>query len=245
MYPSLTIFLERLLDPDKDVRVAAALQLGQSADRTSVALAALIAAIRIEPDPFVRETLTWAIAKFGDRAIPPMSDMLADTDFVVRHQASHVLGKIGTPDTVPFLIGALADPHASVRFKSALALGEIGEPRAIPYLISLLGDENVEVQSITNAALDQLGDAAVAPLCACLSNPRALVRRQAAEILGMISNRQATSALADALHDVDADVRFAAISALHDIGGPGAWAAMRTAADDSDARVRAIAKRAP
>jgi len=97
---------------------------------------------------------------------------------------------------------------------------------------------------MVHAALDQLGEAAIEPLGCALHDFSWAIRQQAAEILGMSGSRKAIPELSHALQDTHAEVRFAAISALHNIGGIEAQRALKMAENDGDERVGALAKRA-
>ena len=66
--------IARLRDPDRDVRIRAALDLGKSNEPG--ATGALIEALGGEPDFFVRETLTWSIVRRGPAATPLLMDRL-------------------------------------------------------------------------------------------------------------------------------------------------------------------------
>jgi HEAT repeat protein len=122
----------------------------------------------------------------GDAAVPPLILLLSDADAVIRHQATHVLGKIGSPGTVAALIASLKDMDSTVQLKAASSLGQIGDIKAIPELILLLGNENLDLQTAVNTALEQFGTAAIEPLTQSLLNESWRVREQAADILGMI-----------------------------------------------------------
>ena len=233
--------ISQLGAPDKDVRVAAALHLGKVADASSVD--ALLRALAAEPELYVRETLTWALVRLGHTAVAPLIQMLASSDPAWRNHAAHVIGKMGADDAVDSLIQTLADTDATVRMKATLSLGQIGNPKTIPFLIQRFGDADSMVQSTVNTALEQFGAAAIDPLIGALHDSREWVRKQAAEVLGLLANDRATPALAQLLTDEHAEVRFAAMSALHDIGSPSARRAMRTAINDADVRVRALAGR--
>lgn len=232
----------QLQAPDKNQRVAAALTLGKSGDLA--ALPILLAALSAELDDNVRETLTWAIVRFGDDAIQPLAQMLTDCDAVIRHQATHVLGKIGSQNTVPHLIMALGDVDSTVQMKAAFSLGQTGDRRAILALVQLLGHRNNTLQSMINTALEQFGRAAIDLLAEALQHPHWQARKQAAEVLDLIGDPKAITVLANALNDENNEVRFAAISALYNIGGPHAFGIMRSALNDNDERVKMIARRA-
>jgi HEAT repeat protein len=78
-------------------------------------------------DPRVRCGFALQGCCFGDAAVAPLADLLADPDRWVRLYAAGSLGRIG-PDAsaaIPRLQAALADTHGDVRFAARCALYKI------------------------------------------------------------------------------------------------------------------------
>jgi hypothetical protein len=61
-------------------------------------------------------------------SLPPLLNLLRDTDSDVRVRAMQVLGDIGDPDAGPALIRSLGDAHRQVRWEAALASQKCGVP---------------------------------------------------------------------------------------------------------------------
>ena len=59
-------------------------------------------------------------------AVPPLIEVLADHDIVVRGQAAFALAAIGGP-AVPQLVETLKSPSIDARRLSVIALGKIGQ----------------------------------------------------------------------------------------------------------------------
>ena len=74
-----------------------------------------------------------ALARLGAREILPRIVEMARDDPVwsVRSWAVHAIGRLGTTEQVPVLLGMLADPSPGVRLSVAVALVRIGDERAI------------------------------------------------------------------------------------------------------------------
>jgi HEAT repeat protein len=227
-----------------NARAAAALEIGKRVHPDNVR--PLVAALRVEDDLNVREMLTWALVKHGAMAIDALTALYADADAGQRHEAVHVLGKIGGAGVLPALIAALADDAVRVRRKAALSLGVIGDPRAIDGLIASLRDPDDELRNTAATALDQIGVAAVDPLCsvACDEHAPVIARLAAIEVLGGLGESRAIAPLAELLRGLQRDVRLAAVLALVTIGGAEARAALMLAADDPDQRIRRAAAQA-
>ncbi len=234
--------VEQLRDPKDNVRARAALDLGKLAD--SRAAEPLIERLRIEPELLVREKLTWALVRPGG-VVERVSELLKDPNAQVRHDAAHVLSKIGDPLAVNALIDALSDDQAEVLTKVAFALGRIGDPKAIPALVRLVGHESRELQSTLHSVLEAFGPEATSALLGVLNSDAWQTREQAAYILGFIGSENDVARLSELLKDEHWEVRFAAAHALRDLGGETARAALDVLQADPDARVRSMAARTP
>jgi len=241
MTDTLSVHIEELGDKSHNVRGRAALALGTSANAR--AADALIRALRVERDPFVRENITWALVRVGGGVVPRLIDLLRDADASVRHHASHVLGKFADPSAVGALIEALADTDAAVVAKTALALGRIGDARAIPGLVRLVGHPSRDVESTLASVLEGFGAPAVPALVEALDSGSWQIRAQAAQILGLIGHADALAALSRRLSDSHWQIRFAALHAVSAIDGAHARLAAAALEDDPDARVRDLVKR--
>jgi HEAT repeat protein len=84
---------------------------------------------------------------------------LQDENYIVRWNASIVLGKIGEASAVPALCAALKDEVGYVRACVAEVLGQIGDPSAVPALGEALNDEAVDCRRSSAKALPALCDA--------------------------------------------------------------------------------------
>lgn len=125
--PDVAEHFARLKDSDWRVRwnaVDALLRLGDVS-----AVPALIEALK---DSDVRRRAIDALGKIGSvSAVPALIEVLKDNHWSIQRNATHALGKIGTP-AVPALIEALKDSDPYVRGYAAEALGEIGDATTLP-----------------------------------------------------------------------------------------------------------------
>ena len=231
-----------LTNPDKNVRMAAVIAIGESAD--VALLPALLARLGAEPDFFVRDNVIWAIVRMGDAAVEPTIALLGDANAQVRFHAAHALSKLGDARAVDALLAALSDVDASVAQKATYALGSIGDVRAIPALVSRVGTLRDEARNTLHDALATLGEPAVRALIPLLGDTSMEIRVAAVEVLGAIGGRGAASeALASAMNDTEWEVRFAAVNALGHIDDDVARAAIADAASDAHPHVRYLAGR--
>ncbi|WP_407319143.1 HEAT repeat domain-containing protein [Isoptericola halotolerans] len=236
--------LDRLTDVDRDARQAAALLIGEIAEPT--AAPGLVARLFSEQDPFVRETLTWAITRVADAATPLLLKALADTDAATLNRALHALSKIADPATVDAMLPLAAHTDPVVAAKARWALTRVGDPRAIPALVAHLGTGDDTTRNGVTRDLASFGARAVPTVVAALASDDTHVRRHAAEALCFMgpSAEGAIDVISGALDDPDGAVRVSAAMALFDLRTPRALAALTDRTETADRRVRAIADRA-
>ena len=227
---------ERLRHPDAWVRFRAALEAP-----TAAPLADLLDVLRGEPEPGVREVVTWAIVQHGPEALDAVVAGLADDDPAVRRQFAHVLGKMADPAAVPALVGLLGD-EPEVAAKAAFGLGQVGGPDAVAALTGMLGSGASGVRATVVTALGGLGAAAVEAVLGRLGSASATARADAAEVLGALADERSVPGLAGLLADPEEDVRITALMALGAIGGAEAAAAIASVRG-AEGRTGAVARR--
>lgn len=235
-------------DADVAVRVAAARALGDRAD--TVAINALLAALRRDTSPQVREAAAWALGEIEDaRAVNGLVAALREErERVVRLAIVHALGEIESETAVTGLAAALrGEDDAELRRRMVWALGEIESADAVPALLPLLRDADAETRSQAVWALGEIeSPTAVDGLVAMLSGERnAEVRARIIWALAEIEDIRAAPALEAALRDGDVAVRRSAARGLGELDGlrtmpAGLLAAMR----DADPEVRMLAAHA-
>lgn len=218
--------LRAALSPDHQVRQRGALRLGSLADG-SVARE-LVSLLVSEPDPFVRETLTWAVVAQADSTLPHLVEALEGED-LSRAQVLHALSKIGaaTGDAgiTEHVLPLVDDPQPEVAAKAWWVLGRTGAAEAAPVLVERLGRQDDEEQRrALTRALEQLGGPAVPGLAQALGAQDAdpQVRRHAAEALVAVGPpaAEAFDALAQAARGEDRDLAMLALEALGPLDDP-------------------------
>ncbi len=229
---------ERLRHPEPWVRFRAALEAP-----TVAPLDELVDNLRIDPEPGVREVLTWSIAQHTD-ALDAVVAQLHDPDAGVRLRMTHVLSKLADPRAVGPLTSLLGDPDAAVRAKATFALGQVGDQPALDALMTALGSDDPLLSDAVVAALARIGRTAVVPLVAALASRSSAVREQAADALGLLAAPDAVDPLAAVLDDLDPAVAFAAASALAATATPQARHALAAARTSPHRHVRLVADRA-
>ena len=118
------------------------------------------------------------------------------------------------------------------------------QPKDVP---ALLADLDSTATFIRRSAIIQLVDKAApeanAPLEQLLADKEASIRACAAWALGERGSDTAVPARSRSLHDMDVDVRRAAVQSLAQLASPGCLAALESASVDADRWVAEWARR--
>lgn len=206
-------------DTSPTVRQEAAVHLGTHADASLAP--ELVALLVSEVDFFVRETLTWAVVRHADAALPHLLRALADAPHA-RPQILHALSKIQAAEAVPHIVPFAQDDEPLVAMKAWWALGRTGAPEAAPALLPHLGLGDDERQRELSRAFEQLGEAGVAGLTEAVADADPAVRRHAARTLVLVSDpaarpaAPALAAMAETDEQENALVALEALAALDD-----------------------------
>lgn len=177
--------------------------------------------------PSPGEQAAIALASFGRLTFEPLLNQLDSSNPTVRRNTAWAIGELTNmvpgerAGAVPKLITLLSDTDDWVRMAAARALGELNDRRALDALVARLADDKWRVRQLAVWALSEMKDRrAVAALCnLLLSDPRAEVRRGAAEALGEISSAEALPSLKQALNDAESSVSAKAAWAISEIEG--------------------------
>ena len=181
--------------------------------------------------PNTRGPAVVALTHLGPKAAPATEALAAaatDEDPQIRREVAFALAAIGPPAkaAVPALIKLLADDEPKVRHSAAYALGRIGTAAAsaTPELHKGLKAEDDPLEQTVSAwalvhinpADKQIATVAVPMLTKMLDNERVMVRREAAETLGLIGPPAASAvpALKKTAQDANQTVSKAATLAL-------------------------------
>ncbi len=148
-----------LANGEERQRAQAAEELGGMRDEAAVAIPALAGALGDE-EPYVRNAVTAALAKFGSAAVPALVRVLQGQNDVAREAAADVAGQLG-PDaagTVAALLEALEGGGERAAPAAARALGKIGPAArsAIPALEKALDSPDFNLAYAADRALERL-----------------------------------------------------------------------------------------
>ena len=156
---------------DESVRVKAAMAAGTHPHPSL--LEPLVRRCGVEPDFFVRETLSWALTRLNpDDVLPRLHTELSSANLLARTQAVHTLSKVADerawPWITPELLHHADDDLARTSWRAAATLAPVAQrPQLATELSDELGRGGESAQDIRMAltmALLSLGDAAIHPV---------------------------------------------------------------------------------
>jgi len=187
-------------------------------------------------DPRMREECAFILGERTDAgAAAALAPLLRDTVQYVRLQALESLGELHDPATLPAVAAMLEDLDQETRAEATLALGHFGKT-AVPILIEALDHEDQGMRSAAITALVETGDpTAVTPVVAQLAN--ADLTLGAVLLLGKIG-LPAVEVLAEALPNVEPELRQFVVRELAGIDDPRAREVVYSACGDDDPHVR-------
>ncbi|WP_433592474.1 fumarate reductase/succinate dehydrogenase flavoprotein subunit [Nocardia sp. CA-145437] len=227
-------------DEDAEVRAAAVAGLRELAEILPAATG--LAEHTDSPDPFVRAAVVDLLRSLRAGTAELFGKASVDADHRVRIQAVHALVSL---DDWPALTAAAHDDNREVRIAAARGLATIGQG-GVDTVRALTLDRDPLVRAAAFTALARLGgDADTVILTAALGDSAWQIREGAARGLAGVGPEHAVAALSAALTDIHPDIRKAAVLTLSVWPeSEAARVALETAHGDSDADVRAYARRA-
>ncbi|MCX3290165.1 HEAT repeat domain-containing protein [Streptomyces sp. NEAU-H22] len=187
--PQNTRVTNALSAEDSSVRLQAAMAVGSNPD--PVFLEPLVERCAVEPDFFVRDTLSWALTRFPPEiTLPRLRRELDSERTQARSQALHTLSKIGDRSTWDWITRDMLrdadDEAARTAWRVAVVLvPEDEEEELAGELVLQLGRGDRKVQLSLSRALADLGDVIKPALerAAESSDPAVAVHARATELL--------------------------------------------------------------
>lgn len=168
------------------------------------------------------EIVTLAIdglLELGLETLRPLHEALRNTSATLRANAARALGRMRSPTSMPYLLGALDDEEPTVRVRAAEALGLIGDRAAVEALIHKIQDNVEKVQDQAVGAIVRFGKLATIPLLNALGRERdKFAQRALLRCLGLIGDPKSVPALIGSLRSSYFIVRQSAIGALVKFG---------------------------
>jgi len=205
----------------------------------------LVAALNDDEEEGTCQAAALALGLIGDpRAVEPLVAALKEGNSVVRRAAAEALGQIGDPRAVVPLTAALGDKSEPVQKAAAQALA-----RNVDGLVTALAHQDSHIREEAAWALSQVASRdnmqAVEPLIDFLGKASSFSSiTSALEALGKIGDVRAVDRLKSYASVSDPDMRYWAIWALAEIGGPQTTDVLTKALEDEAPEIRQVADKA-
>ena len=190
--------LRALLDsPDQSVRLKAALAAGTYPEDEFIEV--LISQCAIEPDFFVRDTLSWALMRNDiSKVVKRLETELESTNNQAKSQAIHTLSKIGDKANYRLITDAMLfdsdDFMAATAWRVASVLVPEDQKRnLVQKLITQLGRGDSDTQFGLTRFLCALGECIVEPLTEASKSTDETISNQAKFTLMRFSEMQLES----------------------------------------------------
>jgi len=174
--------LPALSDPDKNVRAAAAENLGKL--RAAEAVSILLDTMG-DADLWMRFTILEALARIG-RDVPVQRLLVYSDEKLLRKALFDCLGRVGGADAIPVLVGGLTDEMRNVREAAILALARIAETFPEEVDVALSGLAGTPAAEAAAAALESADLALVRATVRILRGVRDV--RFASQLLDLFEN---------------------------------------------------------
>ena len=176
--------LRALLDsPDQSVRLKAALAAGTYPEDEFIEV--LISQCAIEPDFFVRDTLSWALMRNDvSKVVKFLETELQSSNNQAKSQAIHTLSKIGDKANYRLITDEMLfdsdDFMAATAWRVASVLvPDDQKPELVKKLITQLGRGDSDTQFGLTRFLCALGECIVEPLTEASKSPGEVISNQA------------------------------------------------------------------
>ena len=161
---NVSLFKQRLTDPDVDIRKAAALSIGQVGITALTADLVQVMKGETEEDKDVRRAATQGLGELADVATTDVLIEVMNNDdnhVEIRRDAARALGKIGTDKAAAALIAKLTELHEAditrgFQLDAIKALGDAKQTSAVQLLESVLEDSDAEIHFQAAVALFEI-----------------------------------------------------------------------------------------
>lgn len=168
---------------DQNVRVKAAMAAGTHPHPSLIET--LVRRCGVEPDFFVRETLSWALTRHNaDEVLPRVQRELTSKNIQARTQAIHTLSKIGDQRAWPWITSDFLHDDdidlARTAWRAAAALVPEGQEAALASeLVKELGRGDEGVRMALSIAMLELGEPSIPIVQQAIKSPDEAVSEHA------------------------------------------------------------------
>jgi HEAT repeat protein len=245
--PSSVAPLMRLFgrkDEDPKNRAAVLRALGAHAQKKGIALLRSVLAAKDDPD-VLKPTAFGALwrsrhAMSRDTLVNDVADALGGSNDDLLVSAILAAAELRSPKLTAPLVPLLDHPNANVRNKATYALGLIGDKAATKSLLAKLPSvRDGRMLNNISFALERLDrDAFYASVRGLVQHKQAIIRLNAAFVLGDVRRPEGLAMLEHALDDPSDLVKSSAVAALGKIGDPRELPRLEKLVKDSNPALR-------
>jgi len=143
---------------------------------------------------------------------------LQSSDFYEREEAVRRLASCSGDEAVAGLVLAIEDPDLGIRELAADYLSQVDGDLGARLLVRFLGHQDIGTRNLAAEILVKIGPDAVQPLLDEIENEDHDVRKFIVDVLGLIKDERAVTALCGRLSDGSVNVVCSASEALGEIG---------------------------
>lgn len=161
----------------------------------------LLRALDLEQRPRMRELLCDLLARLGPEHVDALGAFVSDNRWYLVRNLADVLGRMRSPQGVPYLARLVRHPDPRVRTETVSALASIGTEAAQAQICAFLDDPEPQVRLKALSSLDAQGMRVAMPallsllVAPDLLNRRFVLKRAAIEAVARMGVREALPAL--------------------------------------------------
>lgn len=161
----------------------------------------LLRALDLEQRPRMRELLCELLARLGPEHVDALGAFVSDNRWYLVRNIADVLGRMRSPQGVPYLARLVRHPDPRVRMETVSALASIGTEAAQAQICAFLEDPEPQVRLKALSSLDAQGMRVAMPVLLSLLvapdflNRRFVLKRAAIEAVARMGVREALPAL--------------------------------------------------
>lgn len=173
----------------------------------------LIALLSAHDNAGLRNSAVEVLTRMGKDALPSLQRHTSDEDQDVRKFVLDILGDIGLPTSVPFLVEALDDPDPNVSASAAENIGKIGAEEGIGPLLKALAKNDLWLRHTILEALAKISRPIPMDVLTPLASER-LLQKALYDCLGAVGDEASVPFLMEGLKQRVKNAREAAAMAL-------------------------------
>jgi HEAT repeat protein len=176
----------------------------------------LVEMLRSHDNAGLRNSAVESLEKLGDLSVGALCNIMDDVDHDVRKFAIDILGNIGNPSSIPFIVEALNDVDLNVKSAAAENLGKMRVSSALPSLLDVLINCDIWLKFIILEAIARIGMPVPVEILAPMASEN-ILKKAIYECMGAVCGVEALPHLIAGLKENSRSIREAAVRAIVNI----------------------------